>query len=354
MIQTPIRVLIVDDTAFVRHIVTKHLKQDPALTVVGTAVDGEHALVQLEALEPDVVIMDVEMPNMDGLTALKEIMRRRPTPVIMLSSVTTHRAAQPTIRALMRGAVDFVAKPTQNVDLPEVMATLREKVKMAVGTGPRLSGGMSQNQRYSGVGANKRVESPFLWRVTDPLIVIGTSTGGPRALHQLLTSLPANLGAGMVIVQHMPPLFTRSLAERLDRHSPLTVREAVMGERLAKGVALLAPGDYHMRLEHKRVLLDQGVRVHHVRPAVDVTLESAVKMAGSKVVAVILTGMGQDGTAGAELVRQAGGTVIAEAESTSVVYGMPRSVIEAGVVDYIRPLSDIGSLLIDLVGHQDG
>ena len=343
----PIRVLIVDDSAFIRYTVAKYLEADTDIEIAGNARDGLEALEKIPALKPDVVILDVEMPRMDGLTALKRIMVECPTPVIMLSALT-QRGAHTTIRALMRGAVDFVPKPDAKIDIHSVIEELTQKIKAAAGTRPTtLSSAEAAPTTTTPV---KR--GPRALQNGDTLIVIGASTGGPRALQKIFADLPGNLPATILIVQHMPPGFTRSLAQRLNENSAMVVQEAADGDRLARGLALLAPGDFHLYFKGIRQLgLNQGPRRHHVRPAVDVTMESAVEYHGRNVIGVVLTGMGQDGTDGAGQIKAAGGQVIAEHESTSVVYGMPGSVVRAGMADQVVPLPKIAKTLVKLVNH---
>ncbi len=341
----PIRVLVVDDSAFMRHTIAKHLEADPDVTVVGRAHDGLHALAQIPALKPDVVTLDVEMPNMDGLDALRRIMAECPTPVVMLSAYT-QRGARATIQALMRGAVDFVPKSTVRAELDNVIEELIGKVKIAAGT--------PTSPRLPSPPPRPRPPTPRLRprpvRKGDTLIVIGASTGGPRALQQILSELPADLPAAVTIVQHMPSGFTGALAQRLDESSPLTVHEAAHGDRLARGLALLAPGGSHLQFNGRRqVSLDQGPRRNGVRPAVDVSMESAAACYGAAVIGVVLTGMGSDGTLGAKCIKAAGGRVIAEHESTSVVYGMPRSVIKAGLADRVAPLPEVALTLVEMI-----
>jgi len=345
--RVPIRVVLVDDSAFIRYTVTKYLQEDPELEVVGSVRDGLDALEQIPKLKPDVVVLDVEMPRMDGLTALKRIMVECPTPVVMLSGLT-HQGARTTIQALMRGALDFVPKPDAKIDVHTVVSDLAAKIKVAAGSGtksikPPTTGDFKTLPAKRGPRPLSR---------EDPVVVIGTSTGGPRALQSVLTSLPADLPAAVLVVQHMPPGFTRSLAQRLNQASRLVVQEAANGDRLARGLVLLAPGDYHLKFRRaKQVELDQGPRRCHVRPAVDVTMESAVEFHGAGVIGVVLTGMGDDGTDGARRIKDAGGVVIAEHESTSVVYGMPASVVRAGLADRVVPLPKVASTLVELVTH---
>jgi two-component system chemotaxis response regulator CheB len=343
----PVRVLIVDDSAFIRHTVTKYLETDPDIEVVGKAGDGIEALTQIPLLKPDVVILDVEMPRMDGLTALKRIMRECPTPVVMLSALT-QQGTRATIQALMRGAFDFVSKPDTTVDIHVVIDELKGKVKAAAKTRPR----MFTVPQISPISLPPQ-PGPQLLQKGDPVIVIGASTGGPRALQRVLFELPINLSAAILVVQHMPPKFTSSLAQRLNTTCPLMVQEATEGDRLAKGSVLIAPGNFHLQLKTRRqITLNQSPRRHHVRPSVDVTMESAVEYHQDRVIGVVLTGMGMDGTDGARQIKAAGGLVIAEHESTSVVYGMPASVIRAGLADYILPLPEIASTLTDLIKNE--
>jgi two-component system chemotaxis response regulator CheB len=340
----PIRIFIVDDSAFIRHTVAKYLEIDGDIEVVGIARDGLEALDHIPALKPDVIILDVEMPRLDGLTALRRIMAECPTPVVMLSAFT-QRGARTTIQALMRGALDFVAKPDNTISIHTIIDELKDKIKAAART--RLT--TLETPQIVSTGTPPK-QGPQLLQKRDPLIVIGASTGGPRALQQVLFNLPANLPAAILAVQHMPPNFTRSLAQRLNETCALTIQEAAEGDRLARGLVLLAPGDFHLRFKGPRqVTLDQGPRRLHVRPAVDVTMESAAEYHGSNLIGVVLTGMGTDGTDGARVIKAAGGLVIAEHESTSVVYGMPASVINAGLADKVVPLPKIAATLLDWI-----
>ncbi len=343
----PIRVLIVDDSVFLRHTLTKNLEADPDLTVVGSAVDGLDALEKVRALTPDVVILDVEMPRMDGLTALQRIMTEcSPTRVVMLSALT-QRGTRTTIQALIRGAVDFVPKPAAGVHIKSVIDELIAKVKLAATTPlPTLPTTLPLSPRAQ--PASRLGPRPF--RKGDPLVVIGASTGGPRALQTVISRLPADLPAAMAVVQHMPPAFTQSLAQRLDESAAITVHEAALGNGLQQGLALLAPGDYHMRFDSAGlVVLDQGPRRNHLRPAVDVTMESAAERYGAAVIGVVLTGMGSDGKEGSACIKAAGGKVVAEHESTCVIYGMPRSVVEANLADQVVPLPKVADTIVELV-----
>lgn len=340
----PIRVLVVDDSGFVRHILSKHLEANPDITVVGQARDGIEALAQIMTLKPDVVTLDVEMPRMDGLAALQQIMTQNPTSVIMLSALT-RRGAQVTVQALMRGAVDFCPKPDATVDIQSVVETLTAKIRVAAGVRPTPLAPAAAPVASHTLGIGPR---PF--RRGDPVLVIGASTGGPRALQQVLSGLPSDLPAAVAVVQHMPAGFTGSLARRLNDTTPLTVQEAADGDRLARGLALVAPGGHHMLFSgSRRVTLDDGPPRNYIRPSLDTSLETAAKYHGAATIAVVLTGMGYDGTKGAGQVKAAGGRVLVEDESTCVVHGMPRSVVEAGWADQAAPLHKIAQTLIEWI-----
>lgn len=343
----PVRVLVVDDSAYMRFTLSKYLAETPGLAVVGTAHDGQEALELIPKFQPDVVTLDVEMPRMDGLTTLRHIMARHPRPVIMLSSLTTEGARE-TMNALTWGAVDFVTKPTDKANVAAIMQEVIAKVRAAaqahVGAAP-ASGAVSDRPRpISSDAANPKTHRRL--KPGDKVLVIGASTGGPRALNAVVPELTASLPAAVLIVQHMPIGFTRSLAERLNAASALDIKEAEAGDALEVGRALLAPGGFHMVVdENDRIALNKNPSVHGVRPAIDVTMTSAVQRYGGNVVGVVLTGMGRDGTTGATLIRSAGGKVITEAEETCVVWGMPRSVAEAGVAQVIVPLPQVASAI---------
>ncbi|TME43860.1 MAG: chemotaxis response regulator protein-glutamate methylesterase [Chloroflexi bacterium] len=344
-----VRVLVVDDSAFMRRVIADAIASQPDMEVAGVAHNGLDALLKVEQLQPDVVTLDVEMPDMDGLTALRHLMARYPRPVVMLSSQTQHGAIT-TLRALSIGAVDFVAKPSGaiSLDFSRVREELLQKIRGAALA--RVRAQVASTRRTPEATRVPRAKYPGAF---EHLVVIGCSTGGPRALAALVPELPAEAPTAYLIVQHMPAGFTRSLAERLDASGPIAVREAVAGDRLEGGTALVAPGDYHLRLSPSgAVELDQAARVHGVRPSVDVALESVSERFGSKTVAVILTGMGQDGAAGAAVVRQAGGYVLAEDESTCVVWGMPRAVVERGLAHRVAPLDGIAEAIASIVSAR--
>jgi two-component system chemotaxis response regulator CheB len=343
--ESPIRVLVVDDSPFMRHILVKHLEDDPDITVIDTASDGIEAVEKVVALKPDVVSLDVEMPRMDGLTALRRIMKEQPTPVVMLSALT-QQGAQVTIQALMRGAVDFVPKPSAVVDLRGAVKELIGKIKVAVSVQPASL----PNLATAPLSPTPTKVGPRPFGRDCHLIVIGASTGGPTALRQVLSDLPADLPAALTIVQHMPAGFTQSLAVRLDKQASFAVQEAMEGDRLACGLALLAPGGFHLRFERRnRVTLDRGPRRNGVRPALDVSMESAATTYGDRVIGVVLTGMGLDGTRGAGHIKASGGRIVAEHKSTCIVYGMPRAVTEAKLADIVVPLPEVASTLVKMV-----
>ncbi|MCC7354171.1 MAG: chemotaxis response regulator protein-glutamate methylesterase [Anaerolineae bacterium] len=335
-----IRILVVDDSAFMRLTLSRRLAAEPGFEIVGNASNGHEAVAQVRALKPDVVTMDVEMPGLDGLGALAQIMAEQPTPVIMASSLTSE-GTETTVRALTLGAVDFVTKPSQIGNMQQVVVEIASKIRQAAGARVRRVAAVTK------APAGQREKMPVRpLMAADTVLAIGASTGGPGALRHLMTDLPADVNAAAVIVQHMPPGFTRSLAERLHEVSAWSVKEAGAGDRMLCGQALLAPGGFHLVLGRGgEAMLNQDPAVNNVRPAVDVTMRSVVEIYKGRVLGVVLTGMGRDGADGAALIRQAGGRVIAEAESTCAVYGMPRSVVEAGAADYVAPLPEIAMLI---------
>ncbi|MDA1256999.1 MAG: chemotaxis response regulator protein-glutamate methylesterase [Chloroflexi bacterium] len=339
----PVRVLVVDDSAFVRSIITRKINAEPDLEVVGQAKDGLEAVEQVKTLRPDVVTMDVTMPRLDGLGAVKRIMAEQPTPIVMLSALTGP-GADVTMQALELGAIDFflkvsVASPTGSDD---GITQLAKKLRVAAGA--RVTAGRSTPPRSS--VSKTPVGGDF-----NTLVVIGSSTGGPKALAQVIPKLPGDLNAAVLIVQHMPPHFTASLSARLDSASELEVAEASDGDRLKRGRVLMAPGGFHMTLQgNGRIVLDTGPEVHGVRPSVDVTMLSAVQTFRGKCHGVILTGMGSDGRDGCGAIKAAGGSVVAEDESTCAVYGMPKSVVDAGYADRVKPIDAVAHEIVRICG----
>jgi two-component system, chemotaxis family, protein-glutamate methylesterase/glutaminase len=346
----PVKVLVVDDSAFMRFTITKHLNDFPGITVLGSAKDGREALEMIPQLKPDVVTLDVEMPNLDGLSTLREIMSRHPLPVVMLSSLTSEGTLE-TVRALTLGAVDFVAKPDNKANMASILEEVGNKVLRAANARVWKTPQKTQliEQPASIHITDKKVRA---LRKQDKIVVIGSSTGGPRALNTVVPMLTADIPAAFMIIQHMPAGFTRSLSDRLNSSSELFVKEASPDDKLEVGKVLLAPGGFHTVFdENERVTLNQNPTVHGVRPAVDVTLLSIAKLYGNRVVTAILTGMGSDGTNAAMLVHNSGGYVISEAEETCVVYGMPRSVFEAGASDEVVPLEKVADAIRAAVGR---
>lgn len=341
---TPIKVLIVDDSAFIRYTLSQALNEHPEIQVVATARDGVEALELIVKFQPDVVTMDVEMPRLDGLSALRQIMANYPRPVVMLSSLTKDGAVE-TIQALTLGAVDFIPKPSSQANIRTVRDDLAGKILRAAQARVRP---MAIRSVAAPVTSPKEqsVKTVRPLKKNEPIVFIGTSTGGPKALNEVIPALPGDLPAGVVIVQHMPAGFTHSLADRLNAISKLKVKEAEPGDRPAAGLALLAPGGFHMIFdENGQVALNQNPPVHGVRPAADVTLISLIQRYQKGIISVILTGMGSDGTNGSTLLHSMGGYVITEHESSCVVWGMPRSVVEAGASSETVPLPEIAGAI---------
>ena len=348
-----IRALVVDDSAYARVNISKHLNADPDIEVVGTARDGFEALEMIRILRPNVVTLDVSMPRMDGLTALEHIMEECPTPVIMLS-VLTAAGTWETIRALELGAVDFFLKPSiaTPAGTSKIALELRKKIKQAAQVPVSKLHSMSEPTI---------VPHRIIPRTIKPrrrqhrkVVVIGCSTGGPQALNDILPHLPGDLPAAVLVVQHMHPGFTKSLAGRLAKACEIAVREAEDGDLLVHGQALLAPGDWHMIVDSDHtVCLNQNRTECGVRPSVNVTLASVAKHFGPDALAVILTGMGTDGARGATLLKAAGGKVYVEDESTAIIYGMPKAVVEAGSADKILPRGEIADEIVLACGDSE-
>lgn len=346
-----IRVLVVDDAVVVRKIVTDVLSADPDIEVIGTAPNGKIALSKIDQLKPDLVTLDVEMPEMDGLAALKALRISHPIlPVIMFSTLT-ERGAATTIDALMLGANDYVTKPANVGSVMAAMAQVREqlipKVKALCGRSPAVQTQRRLPTRAPILGVANR---PSARPGRIDVVAIGVSTGGPNALAEVFRSLPANLPVPIVVVQHMPPNFTRLLAERLDSRSPLRVAEARSGQPMEPGLAWVAPGDNHLVVRRSgtsvQVMTNKGPAENSCRPAVDPLFRSVVDVYGPNVLGVVMTGMGHDGLQGCELIHNAGGQVIIQDEASSVVWGMPGAVAHAGLADKILPLSRISAEII--------
>lgn len=344
------RVVVVDDSSFMRKFICDILSTDKSLQVVGTAVNGIDAVEKVKALKPNVVTMDIEMPEMNGLTALKIIMQECATPVVMLSN-RTKVGADATVEALELGAVDFIAKPSGNIslDLEKIQDELILKVKVAARAYHRIVNltPMSTRPQKDTVSPPAEVSSVL---TLQKIVAIGTSTGGPRALQTVLSGIPGNVSAGFVMVQHMPAGFTKSLAERLNNVSELNVSEAKDGDEVMAGKALLAPGDKHMKIKRVGnrfyVKLTDEPPIGGLRPTVDKMMESLAECE-VPIVGVLLTGMGQDGSVGLQKIKAVNGFTIAEDESTCVVYGMPRAAIESKCVDRVAPLHWVSQEIVD-------
>lgn len=349
---TTIRVLVVDDSAVMRKLISNILDREAGIEVVATAIDGDFALNKIEQLKPDVITMDIDMPRMDGITALRHIVARHSIPVVMLSSLTTTGAAM-TMQALEVGAVDFICKPASVADITDVGDELILKVKGAarVNTSARRLA-PSLGKRYWG----DRMQGAEGVR-SSRIIAIGASSGGPYALRSFLPQIPRGLDAGIVVVQHMPERFTTMLAHWLDEICEVRVKEANDGDIVAAGRVLIAPGGYHMSIKRKRfgaeVNLERGNPVNGHMPSVDVLFRSIAKEYGSDAIGIILTGMGHDGSVAIGEIKESGGKTIAQDEESCAVYGMPRLAVERGCVDSVLSLSEMAEYLVDEVGVRD-
>jgi two-component system chemotaxis response regulator CheB len=367
-----VKVLVVDDSGFFRRRVSEILSADPNIQVIGTATNGREAIEQAQALKPDVITMDYEMPMMDGITAVRNIMQRCPTPVLMFSSLT-HEGARVTLDALEAGAVDFLPKNFEDISRnPErVKQLLCEKIHTIARSNRRslnpppaapvapaasLSKPAIRPAPTSAPASRPAVapapapvaSSAAPKRKSYKLVAIGTSTGGPVALQRVLTQLPASFPAPIVLIQHMPAAFTKAFAERLDKLCRISVKEAEDGDVLRPGLALLAPGGKQMMVDARGVvkILPGDERLNY-KPCVDITFGSVAKSYGDKVLAVVLTGMGADGREGARLLKQGGSQVWAQDEASCVIYGMPMAIVKANLADAIYPLDDIGRHLAE-------
>ncbi len=330
----------------------RKLLSDPAIAEVETAPDGVSALRKIIDYGPDVVTLDVQMPRMDGLQALREIMATAPTPVVMVSGLTGGDS-ETTIQALELGAVDFFLKP--DTSTPEGQAALDRLIAIVKQAATVTLSKMASTDEAVMRAAIENQMQPTTGRVSrstrrsldmDCLAVIASSTGGPKALSVVVPQLPADRSTGYLFVQHMPPGFTKSLAERLNRLSAVEIKEAEEGDKLEAGVGLMAPGGFHMTVDSKGIVhLDERPTLHGVRPAADYTMKSAAQLFGSNTITAVLTGMGVDGRDGVRAIKAAGGSSVVEHESTCAVYGMPRAVAEAGLADKIVPLDKVSSVL---------
>ncbi len=351
----PIRVLIADDAVVVRRLLTTVIDEDPELEVVGIAANGAIAVTKVQQLKPDILTLDVEMPELDGLGALAEIRKTdRQLPIIMFSTLT-ERGASATLEALSLGASDYVTKPANVGSVAAAMESVRRelipKIKSLVHRGGRAATRAAADPTPPPPLRMPVVATPPTGRCD--LVAIGASTGGPIALATVLASLPASLDVPVVVTQHMPPVFTRLLAQRLDGSMPIHVREAEDGDILTPGSVYIAPGDYHMTLRRGAagvmVQLNQQPPVNYCRPAVDVMFNSVAEVYRGDVLAVMLTGMGHDGRDGTATLKGLGAQILAQDEATSVVWGMPGAVVTAGLADSVLPIDQIGPKISSVV-----
>lgn len=353
-----IRVLVIDDSALVRQILCDVLRGDPAIEVVGSAGDAHIAREKIKKLNPDVLTLDVEMPKMDGLTFLANLMRLRPMPVVMVSSLT-ERGADVTLDALAMGAVDYLPKPRVDIaaTLQDYGDELIAKIKVAASANVH-----ALHARRSAISRTRRQadspagESPRPMRTTERIIAIGASTGGTEAIKEVLCGMPPD-SPGMLITQHIPPAFSASFARRMNEASALTVCEARDGQQVLAGHVYIAPGDYHLRLvrDGARYVckVDQGAPVNRHRPSVDVLFRSVAQNAGQNAIGVLLTGMGRDGARGLKAMRQAGAPTLAQDEHTSVVWGMPGEAVSIGATEVVLPLDAIAARVVELAAAMD-
>lgn len=347
------RVLIVDDSAVFRHALTDVLRTDPRIEVVGTAANGKLALEMLDRLKPDLITLDVEMPVMDGLTTVSEIRKRtRTIPVLMFSTLTS-RGADATLEALQRGASDYCAKPSSNgAGMEELKNDLLPKVRALLKLDRSPAVAQVAMRRATGV-ATPAAAGPVPRKID--IVAIGCSTGGPNALADVIPRLPPNFATPIVIVQHMPPVFTKLLAERLSSRSKVKVCEATDGQLIENGVAYIAPGDFHMVLQRNglqvRLKLNKDPAENFCRPAVDPMMRSVATTFPGSALGVILTGMGRDGTLGCDHLRKSGSYILGQDEETSVVWGMPGSIAEKGLANEILPLPRIADAIVRWVAR---
>lgn len=343
----PVRVLVVDDSALIRNLLTAILSEDPEIEVVGTASDPFIARDRIKALNPDVITLDVEMPKMDGVTFLRKIMTLRPTPVVMVSTLT-QAGADVTLEALEIGAIDFVAKPTSNIStaITGLADELRSKIKLAARTRVRANRAEAGRARPP----QRRILNP-----STRIVAIGASTGGVEALKSLLMDFVPD-GPPVLVTQHMPERFTAAFARRLDRECPMHVVEAEQGQRVELGYVYIAPGNRHLELArngtHFECHLNDDPPVSGHRPSVDVLFRSAARVAGPRTIGVILTGMGKDGAEGLLELRQANGITLGQDEGSSLVYGMPRVAFERGAVMHQVPLGEMANAILDACGIE--
>jgi len=344
-----IKVLIIDDSSFMRQELTRIISDDPEIEVIGTAFDGVNALKKLETLKPDVITLDIEMPQMDGLTFLKHIMISNPIPVVVISSLT-QRGAEVTLEALRLGAIDIIPKPsgTISLDIKKQQAEIIEKIKAANKVDCTK---IKKVSRQVVLNKQENTGSNLSGAICKHIVAIGVSTGGPQTLLHIIPKLPADLPAAVLIVQHMPPVFTKSFAERLNILSDMSVKEAEHKDKILAGNIYVAPGDFHMTVNksgtHIEINKEPANTLH--RPSVDVMMLSVASVFGRNTTGVILTGMGKDGAQGLKVIHDKGGKTIAESENTAVVYGMPREAARLGAADFMLDNDKIAHKIVEIV-----
>lgn len=350
---SPIRILVVDDAVVARTVISEILNNEDGLEVVGTAPNGRIALTKIDRLKPDLVTLDIDMPELDGMATLERIRSDFPAIDVIMVSNLTQRGARVTVDALFLGAADYVTKAVRTNSPEEARDHLRDQLLpkiRALYLGRRRNDDNDENTAGGSVSLRGGRGQPI------GVVTIGASTGGPNALAEVLGSIPGGFLAPVVIVQHMPKNFTAYLAQRLDTRSALTVREAADGSTLKPGEAWIAPGDLHIKVKHHRgtyqIATDSGPLVNSCRPSVDVLFNSVARTFSSSTLAVVLTGMGQDGLDGSRAIVKQGGRVIAQDQSTSVVWGMPGNVATAGLADVVLPCEDIGAEIVRRVGFK--
>lgn len=349
MTNTKIRVLIVDDSAVIRYLLTEILNQAGDIEVVGTAQDPIFAGQKIRDLRPDVITLDIEMPRMDGLAFLGELMKTDPIPVVMVSALT-RKGCETTIKALELGAVDYVSKPQINISvgITDLADDIINKVRIA--STARVKKVQKHGSDLENLFSQPRYHHFELKTTTDKIIAIGASTGGTQAIREIITALPEST-PGIVIAQHMPPLFISTFAARLNSISRLDVKEAHPGDRVIRGTVLIAPGDDHMIIRRNGAMyyteLKHGPLVNFVRPSVDVLFSTVAKYAGENAIGIILTGMGEDGAKGLLKMKEAGAFTIAQDEESSMVFGMPKKSIELNAVNKVASLTDIPRIILE-------
>lgn len=343
---SPIKVFIVDDSAVVRQVLTQMLASDSQITVIGSAPDPIFALQKMGSNWPDVIVLDVEMPRMDGITFLRKLMQEHPTPVVICSTLT-EKGADTTLQALASGAVDIITKP--KIGLKDFLEASGTHMLQVIKAAARAKIAAVTRPKTQTPAAPKPVAAVRLSQTTDQVVAMGTSTGGTHALEAVLTRMPANC-PGIVVVQHMPEKFTAAFAQRLDRLCQCEVREAADGDRVIPGLVLIAPGGLHMQLRRSgaqyRVAVTDGPAINRHKPSVDVLFRSVASVAGCNALGIIMTGMGDDGANGLLAMREAGAHTIAQDRESSVVFGMPREAIERGAAVDILPLSEMARAIV--------